>query len=137
MTETIGNTTLEDRRNFLAAELDVFVGPYEFNDPDDREGTFVLDVRSTDSFGEGHLPAASNIPRNELTKKMDAIRQDKAVVVYCSDIGCHSSRKAALTLMNEGHENVRVLFGGFEAWQKKGFDVETGGAAPEAPTATQ
>ncbi len=129
-------TTAEDRTNFLQAELDLFVGPHDFNTVRGDGDFFVLDVRSTDSYEKGHLPGAENIPRAQIEQKMGDIPKDTSVVVYCSDITCFASKKAARTLYENGHENVRVLYGGFEGWQKKGFDVETGSAKAEQAVTT-
>lgn len=132
-------TTPEDRMNVLQAEIDLFVGPHDFNKVRGDGDFFVLDVRSTDSYEKGHLPGAHNIPRAKIEQKMGDIPKDKSVVVYCSDITCFASKKAARTLYENGYENVRVLYGGFEGWQKKDFDVETGIGKTEqvatAPTA--
>lgn len=131
-------TTPETRMDFLKQELDVFIGPHEFNEMGGATSDEVtlLDVRSNESFTKGHLPGAVNIPRRELKNNLSEIPKDNNVFVYCSDITCFASKKAMVTLLEAGYTNVRVVYGGFDGWKAKGFDVETGeGQTTVAPTA--
>lgn len=88
---------------------------------------FVLDVRTPDKFEAGHIPGALNIPMADLTARLAELPKDKAIVVYCSNITCWLSAKAALQLAEKGF-TVQRFFGGMEEWSKAGFPVECGHA---------
>jgi rhodanese-related sulfurtransferase len=121
-------TTPQDRLTFLKQELDVFIGPHDFNEMGGAttDEVTLIDVRKAESFAKGHVPGAVNIPRRELRDNLSDIPKDTNVVVYCSDITCFASKKAMVTLLNSGYDNVRVMYGGFDGWKAKGFEVETG-----------
>ncbi len=46
-------------------------------------GPFLLDVRTPDEFGQGHIPEAVNIPVDELRRSLSEIPQDREVIAYC------------------------------------------------------
>lgn len=50
------------------------------NNPDDY---FVIDMRSAEDYGEGHITGAVHIPYNELAGAMDRVPQDKQIFIYC------------------------------------------------------
>jgi rhodanese-related sulfurtransferase len=49
--------------------------------PDGRP--FVLDVRTTEEYAEGHLPDAVNIPIDDLRSRLDEIPRDRNIAAYC------------------------------------------------------
>jgi len=49
--------------------------------PDDR--TILLDVRTPREFAEGHLPAAVNIPVDELRGRLAELPRDRRILAYC------------------------------------------------------
>lgn len=77
-------------------------------------GALVLDVRTPEEFADGHLPAAVNVPIDELPARLAEVDQlaggDKArpVVVYCAS-GARAG-KAKSVLERAGH--TRVVNGG-------------------------
>ena len=48
-----------------------------------RQVTFV-DVRSRDDFERGHIPGALSVPISELSRRIDEIPREHAVVTYCA-----------------------------------------------------
>jgi NADPH-dependent 2,4-dienoyl-CoA reductase/sulfur reductase-like enzyme/rhodanese-related sulfurtransferase len=44
---------------------------------------FVLDVRTPQEFGAGHLPEAVNIPVDDLRSRLGELPHDKEITVYC------------------------------------------------------
>jgi len=48
------------------------------------EDTLILDVRSPDEVAAGALPAAMNIPLDELEMRLNEIPKDKTVVAHCA-----------------------------------------------------
>ena len=88
------------------------------------QALLVIDVRKPVEFGIGHVPGAVNIPHDELADRLDEVRNQHGVVVYC--IAGWRTRLAEQTLLASGVENVFHLEGGFGAWMRDGFEVEKG-----------
>lgn len=83
----------------------------------------VLDVRSSEDYEKGHLPAAQHIPLADLAGKLSTLPKDKTIVTYCGNMTCALAPKAALLLAEKGFR-VMQLTGGFATYQEKGFPVE-------------
>ncbi len=63
-------------------------------------GAAVVDVRTADEYGDGHYPAAKNIPVSEIMARMGEIGpRDKPVIVYCAS-GARSALAAKLLKAN-------------------------------------
>jgi rhodanese-related sulfurtransferase len=86
----------------------------------------VVDLRSAESFGRGHIVGARNIPFDELGGHLDKLGKlkDKAVIAVC-DSGI-TSNKAVNSLRKTGLESVYGLKGGMTAWGQSGLPVVTG-----------
>ena len=77
-------------------------------------GAALLDVRSPEEFGRGHLPGAVNIPVQELDRRLAEVGPaERDVVVYCRS-GRRSSQAAQL-LREHGYTRVHNL-GPMTAW---------------------
>jgi len=77
-------------------------------------GARLLDVRSADEFGRGHLPGAVNIPVQELERRFGEVGSpDGEVVVYCRS--GHRSSRATELLRERGFTRVHNL-GPMTAW---------------------
>ena len=88
----------------------------------DRQGLFVLDVRSPDEFAAGHVPGAVNIPYDQVGSRLAEVPQHKDVVLYC-----RTGRRAALAaevLASHGYTRLQHLDGDFVAWVEQGRAVE-------------
>ncbi|MFE9250623.1 rhodanese-like domain-containing protein [Streptomyces sp. NPDC007088] len=99
----------------------------------EREPDFVLvDTRSAESWGQGHIPGALHLPTATLAAGA-APHLDPAVpvVVHCWGPGCNGAQRAALVLAGQGYR-VKELLGGFEYWVREGFAYETAGAGGAA-----
>jgi len=83
---------------------------------------FVIDVRETGEYAEGHIPGAVNIPLRTLLDDPGLIPMDTQVVVYCK-----SGYRAALanaTLQIAGYDNARAFSPSWNAWSEAGLEVE-------------
>lgn len=76
------------------------------------DGASLVDVRTTDEFGDGHVQGAKNIPVDQIGARMAEIPKDKPVVVYCAS-GARSAA-AARTLKNAGYDAIDI--GGMRNW---------------------
>jgi NADPH-dependent 2,4-dienoyl-CoA reductase/sulfur reductase-like enzyme/rhodanese-related sulfurtransferase len=47
------------------------------------ERPFLLDVRTADEFAAGHLPAAVNIPVDDLRSRLNELPRDRRIAAYC------------------------------------------------------
>jgi len=96
----------------------------------DQKGCLVVDVRSRDSYIEGHLPGALGLPLNEFDQIIgDFIEKTPAeakIILYCSGRECTDSHTFAQRLNEFGYVNVSVFPGGVTEWQERGFLVEKG-----------
>ena len=84
----------------------------------------VVDLRSAEAFGRGHIVNAKNIPFDELSAKKDSLVSSKPVIAVC-DSGINSTKAAAL-LRQSGFESAYSLKGGMNAWGQAGLPVVTG-----------
>ncbi len=88
--------------------------------------TVVIDVRGGNEFVGplGHIPGARNIVLSELPAKLQALstlRETPLVIVCKAD---KRSEKAAQLLRDAGFQQVLVLRGGMEQWNKEGLPIE-------------
>lgn len=108
----------------LAREKVKFVAP----DVLYREMTNVqlLDLRSAGDFALGHLPGSKWRSRGGLDAGIEDLISDRSValVLYCAD--GRLSVLAARDISARGYRDVRVLDGGFLAWQRARLPVEEG-----------
>jgi len=86
----------------------------------------VVDIRSADAYGRGHIVNARNIPSDELQSKLDSLEKykSKPIVAVC-DAGISSTR-VVNTLRQNGFESAYGLKGGMAAWNQAGLPVVTG-----------
>ncbi len=120
---------------------------------DDRVDTAdfqIVDVRSSSDFDTAHIPGALSLNQADLRATVDGIngqvapsgtveevlrqaglRNGTAVVVYSGGIDTAAAR-VVWTLGYYRHGDVRLLDGGFDAWQRETLPTEDG-----PPTSTR
>ena len=85
----------------------------------------LVDVLSEESYNEGHIPGAINIPLGDLEllaeRRLD--RQD-TIVVYCGSYSCQASTKVTRKLLEMGYENTLDFKAGKRGWQHTGLELE-------------
>jgi rhodanese-related sulfurtransferase len=86
----------------------------------------VIDLRSADAHGRGHIVNAKSVPFDELPAKLDGLVQykDRPLLAVC-DAGVTSTR-AVKQLREAGFESAYGLKGGMAAWTQDGLPVVTG-----------
>ncbi len=85
----------------------------------------ILDVRPSDEFALGHLPAALNIPLRELESRLAELDPSQEIVAYCRGPYCVLSYEAVAWLRGRGFK-VRRLEDGLPEWRAAGLPTETG-----------
>ncbi|HEV8492743.1 MAG TPA: rhodanese-like domain-containing protein [Candidatus Angelobacter sp.] len=85
--------------------------------------TQVLDVRREGEWQAGHIEGAEWFPLDNFKVSAPEIDSTAPLVVHCQ--GGYRSMIACSLLRRAGVENVINVIGGFDAWRKAGFQVET------------
>ncbi|EPZ53691.1 rhodanese-like domain protein [[Clostridium] sordellii ATCC 9714] len=144
--------TSKEKSNVKAEQVDakkVFVSPQwvqsviDKNQPDSKNyiigevswGTY----KDSPTYTKGHIPGAIHIDTSSVESEpiwnisdpkvveknmLDlGITKDKTVILYGNDISAVS--RVAYAYLWAGVENVKVLNGGIEAWEKAGYKTET------------
>lgn len=99
---------------------------------DEYKNIMVIDARDATQFAKDHIPGAVNIEWRQVLNERDSLPTDKMVLIYCNTGSL--SAQAGFALRVAGHENVRILQGGFEEWKAKGgfeANARAGGQAPK------
>ncbi len=88
---------------------------------DSGEEYVLLDVLGEDSYREGHIDGALNLPVGGITKESaeKILGKDARVVVYCGGFLCTASTSAAKKLSALGY-TVLDYKGGLKEWKEKG-----------------
>jgi rhodanese-related sulfurtransferase len=81
-----------------------------------RPDVLIIDLRDKKEYEAGHIPAAVNIPYEELEKRKSYLPKNKLLIFYC-DRG-HISLMASRDLMKDGY-NIKSLYGGVHAYHGK------------------
>lgn len=86
------------------------------------------DARPPAVYEEAHIPGALSLSEDDweagLAGFLEAWSPETMVIVYCDSSACRASEQVAARLRAELEiENVRVLEGGWEAWQQSGQPI--------------
>jgi len=85
----------------------------------------LVDVLSEESYKEGHIPGAINIPLGNLESLAERYLDRKdTIVVYCGSYSCQASTKAARKLLEMDYENTLDFKAGKRGWQHAGLGLE-------------
>lgn len=138
---------MEDKE-YTHAEL--LTTPGELNEKLGRPNLCLIDTRPAEQFAQGHIPGATHFDLFGIslidTKpdplkafmfmiqhllEMRGVDQEKEVVFYEENSGMRAAR-GLWFLEYFGHQNVRVLDGGMQAWKKAGYPITTEAAPPKS-----
>ena len=108
----------------------------------DPKTTVILDARDAKTYAAGHVPGAVQLNLTEFGKAVPdtpeawadklgklGIKADTPVVVYAAD--ARDPAGAWWMLKDAGADRVRLLSGGYPAWEKAGGTVETTANKPK------
>lgn len=79
------------------------------------QGTKVIDVRTPDEYGTGHIPGAISAPLDQLPKLADNFNKDEPLIVVC--LSGNRSTRASEYLLSQGFAKIYNLSGGMLAWK--------------------
>lgn len=120
---------------YFKAKLEFEVGPVELKAILERgEPIQVVDLRTADLYKEAHIPKSIQADFNQFEQFITGLDKDVTTVVYCYNITCHLSTKAALYLAERGYK-VRELAGGWDKWVEAGFETQAGAKSSSCSTA--
>jgi rhodanese-related sulfurtransferase len=84
----------------------------------------VVDARTQETYAQGHIPGAINLPWRKIDSSTTAaIPKDKVLVTYCDGVHCNASTKAAMRLAALGFR-VKEMLDGMQGWKREGYPVE-------------
>ena len=77
----------------------------------------IVDIRSPDAFGRGHIPGSENVPFDRLPDRVESLVDADHIVTVCPH-GKASVQAARLIASYEGTAGARVesMAGGLEDW---------------------
>ena len=117
--------TLVDTRRateFFEAKLNFTTGPAELDEMiRNGENISIIDVRRAEDYGDGRIPGAVNLPKDEWTT-FSGLSKDRVNVIYCYSEVCHLAASAA-KYFAEHDFHVMELEGGFEEWKRHGLST--------------
>ena len=94
---------------------------------EEDEDFVLVDVRDEEEFLEHHIPAARNIPLENLKENAEQLlNKNQRVVVYGDDHDHPESNSAAKVLETMGFRKVSDFDGGLYAWERAGFSLSAG-----------
>jgi rhodanese-related sulfurtransferase len=88
------------------------------------QGAFILDVRTIEEWEEGHIPASTLIPLDELPSRFSEVPEDMEIVVVCRS--GNRSQAGRDILLNAGYRQVSSMRGGLIEWEALGYPTESG-----------
>jgi len=93
-----------------------------------KDNFLLIDVLSTDSFQEKHIPGSVSVPISDpdFVRKVEnqAANKTGKIVCYCGSLQCDASMRAAHQLEESGFTNVYRYEGGLADWEKAGLPLE-------------
>lgn len=88
-----------------------------------RSGAFILDVRTSAEWTQGHISGSILIPLDQLSGRLSEVPRDRDVVVVCRT-GVRSAQGLQI-LQQAGFTRAASMSGGMTAWQAAGYPVES------------
>lgn len=86
------------------------------------EALIILDVRQDSEWESGHIPGAIHIENGRLPYEQLNLPHDQPIAIHCAS--GNRSIAGYSVLRRLGYDNVIQVVGGFEAWERAGFEIE-------------
>jgi len=92
-----------------------------------RPDVLVLDVRPPDQYAAGHVADAVHLPCSAGELRVETVdRLDRARTILIYGQGTADARQVAQSLMRLDYTDVRVIAGGYPAWEAAGQACSSG-----------
>lgn len=90
-----------------------------------KENIKIVDVLPEDSFKQGHIPGAINIPLENLSSLAENdLKKTDRIIVYCANYNCQASTKASEMLSEKGYKKILDFKAGKNGWVHAGLELE-------------
>jgi len=90
-----------------------------------QDRVILVDVRDPQSFADGHMPGALNVPFDHIPNYVDAWKKDtRLLVTYCACTNETTAARAVVDMNAFGITNAKALLGGWNEWVKRREKVE-------------
>tara|TARA_B100001029_G_scaffold113850_1_gene94132 strand:+ start:108 stop:512 length:405 start_codon:yes stop_codon:yes gene_type:complete len=87
-----------------------------------QDNAFLIDLRDSESFQNGHITNSINIPFNNLAQRTNEIKEkDKSIILIC-EMGSVSPNAGEM-LLKEGFTNILILKGGINEWKMQNLPL--------------
>lgn len=107
------------------------------DEPDIR----IVDLRNPDDYQRGHVPGAVNIPASEISSNIDNLPMEfdqprvqnalnrvgltpETTIILYDNLGMLDAARFFWTLEYVGHEDARIVHGGWNAWVAQELEAE-------------
>ena len=84
---------------------------------------YLLDIRLEEFYKEGYIKGSRNIPIHLISRRFQEIPTGKRIIIITAS-GNHEWVPAGWFLKSKGYNDVMMLKGGMDAWQKEGLPLE-------------
>jgi rhodanese-related sulfurtransferase len=84
---------------------------------------YVLDIRPADMYEQGHVKGSRNIPFHLVSRRFREIPAGQKIVIV-DVLGNPEYMPIGWFLKSKGYNDVIMLKGGMNAWQKEGLPLE-------------
>jgi rhodanese-related sulfurtransferase len=90
-----------------------------------KRGLDLIDSRSADSYAEGTIPGARNVPHGDAAESIAELDPDRPTLFFCNGPQCGASPDAISDLLEAGHPPSAILYyrGGLHDWLSLGLPI--------------
>lgn len=92
--------------------------------------TIFLDTRNSEDYAESHIKGAISLPDTKKEERFPVVEsllpKDERIILYCTGPECHMAENVAVFLAKLGFQNLMLMPGGIEGWEKAGHPLESG-----------
>lgn len=100
-----------DEASFLSKYIEPEVLKELTENPE--ENIWIIDVRSTSMYNNGHIPTALSYPSSDIINKISEIPQDIYLIVYCETGG---RAQAVIKQLEDRGYTLMINWGGYTRW---------------------
>ncbi len=81
----------------------------------------LINTLSGEAYRAKRIPGSINIPTNRIDRVENIVSdKEQPIVVYCADVDCDASPKAADALVDMGYKQVKDFEEGLKGWKLSG-----------------